>query len=99
MWRGDRPLASASRPAGPIGSIRAVPSGSVDLRELIARLASRDASRAEATVQSDVRMLLLAAPLNLADAQVATVDLETQAGGGKRIDVEAGFTVIEVKRD
>lgn len=44
-------------------------------------------------------MLLLEAPLNLTELGVETVDLETPAGLRRRIDVEAGFTVIEVKRD
>jgi hypothetical protein len=56
-----------------------VSTGSIDLRELAAHLASRDSPRAEATVQSDVRLLLLAAPLNLVENQIENVNLETIA--------------------
>ncbi len=50
--------------------------------------------RSEATIQSDVRMLLLDSDLGLADVQ-----LEAQVGEQhRRIDVEVGCTVIEVKR-
>src|SRR5690606_26558311 len=57
------------------------------------RLVDGGGSRSEATIQSDVRMLLLDAELGLEEVQ-----LETQVGQGKRIDVEAGATVIEVKK-
>lgn len=56
-----------------------------------------DAVRSEATIQSDVRMVLLDPELGLAE-QDLDVDLETPAGHGRRIDVEVGCTVIEVKR-
>ena len=50
--------------------------------------------RSEATIQSDVRLLLLDAELGLSDVQ-----LETQVGAEhRRIDVEVGCTVIEVKK-
>lgn len=50
--------------------------------------------RSEATIQSDVRMLLLDSGLGLRDVQ-----LEAQVGElHRRIDVEVGCTVIEVKR-
>ncbi len=61
----------------------------------MARLARRDDPRTEADVQADVRQLLLTAPLDLTDK----VLLETQVGGRRRIDVEVGSTVIEVKKD
>lgn len=44
-------------------------------------------------------MLLLTAPLNLTEHGVESIRLETPAGERRRIDVEAGFAVIEVKRD
>ncbi|MCH9731684.1 MAG: N-6 DNA methylase [Actinomycetia bacterium] len=55
------------------------------------------AVRSEATIQSDVRILLLDPSLGLAE-QDLDVDLETPAGHGRRIDIEVGCTVIEVKR-
>lgn len=65
---------------------------------LIERLINRTGvHRSEATIQSDVRMLLLDPELGLAEDQL-DVELETQAGHGRRIDVEVGCTVIEVKR-
>lgn len=65
----------------------------------MARLVDRDAKRSEATVQADVRALLLNAPFNLTEGDVEDVVLESQVGDRRRIDVETGTTVIEVKRD
>jgi SAM-dependent methyltransferase len=70
-----------------------------DLNTLIAGLATRSPARAEATVQADIRALLLAAPLNLTEHGVDSINLETPAGERRRIDIEAGYTVIEVKKD
>lgn len=53
--------------------------------------------RSEATIQSDVRMLLLDPELGLAEDDL-DVQLEAQVGRQRRIDVEVGCTVIEVKR-
>jgi N-6 DNA Methylase len=68
------------------------------LRDTVERLAAGSTGRTEADVQSDVRTFLLAAPLELANAQVIDVALETQVGGGRRIDVEAGCAAIEIKK-
>jgi hypothetical protein len=66
--------------------------------DLVRRLAAaRDGSSAEANVQADIRSLLLDGDLDL-DAD-NLVELEVQAGGGRRIDIEVGATVIETKRD
>ena len=70
-----------------------------DLRELVTRLADRKAGRTEANVQSDLHMLLAAGPLDLGDDKVQDIVLESPAGQRRRIDVETGFTVFEVKRD
>jgi hypothetical protein len=43
-------------------------------------------------------MFLLDAPLDLAGGDLTDVLLEAQAGGGRRIDVEAGSAAIEVKK-
>lgn len=43
-------------------------------------------------------MFLLQAPLDLAGEDLSDVLLEAQAGGGRRIDVEAGNAAIEVKK-
>lgn len=55
------------------------------------------AVRSEATIQADVRMLLLDPHLGLSEESL-DVQLETPVGDRKRIDVEVGCTVIEVKR-
>ena len=55
--------------------------------------------RSEATVQADVRALLLTAPLHLGEEDLRDVTLESPVGDRRRIDVETGFTVLEVKRD
>ena len=70
-----------------------------DLRELVTRLADRKVGRTEANVQSDLHMLLAAGPLDLGDDKVQDIFLESPAGQRRRIDVETGFTVFEVKRD
>ena len=69
------------------------------LRELLVQLADRDARRSEATIQADVRALLLTAPFNLFAEDVRDVSLESPVGDRRRIDVESGTTVFEVKRD
>lgn len=69
------------------------------LQELVSRLARRDSVRPEAEVQSDLRQFLLAAPFELDEGNIEIAALEAPAGGGRRIDIEVGSTVIEVKRD
>ena len=50
-------------------------------------------------IQADVRQLLLTAPLNLEQDDLQDIFLESQLGDRRRIDVEMGSTVIEVKKD
>jgi SAM-dependent methyltransferase len=69
-----------------------------ELYVLLRRLADRNRVRSEATVQADVRQLLLQGDLGLAEQELE-VSLEAQVGDRRRIDIEVGFTVIEVKRD
>jgi hypothetical protein len=69
------------------------------LIELIAHIARRDKTRSEATLQADIRQLLLTAPLSLLAENVVTADLETSVGIRRRIDIEMGSCLIEVKRD
>ncbi|MFJ9926285.1 N-6 DNA methylase [Streptomyces misionensis] len=68
------------------------------LEKLLARLIDRKPMRSEATLQADVRQLLLEGDLNL-DENDLSVDLEAQVGDGRRIDIEIGFTAIETKKD
>lgn len=66
---------------------------------LINRLAQRGTgSRTEADIQSDIKVLLLTANLDLEDDDLE-IKLESQVGHQRRIDVEVGYAVIEVKKD
>jgi hypothetical protein len=67
--------------------------------ELLAQISRRDSTRSEATLQADIRQLILTAPLSLSPENVVTADLETPVGVRRRIDIEAGCCLIEVKRD
>ena len=69
------------------------------LAELLAQIARRDPTRSEATLQADIRQLVLTAPLSIAPDDVVTADLETPVGVRRRIDIEVGSCLIEVKRD
>ncbi len=73
--------------------------GNVDLRQLVKGMADRRHGRTEADVQSDLHTLLIAAPLDLGVNDLEEIVLESLAGQRRRIDVEVGFTVFEVKRD
>lgn len=75
------------------------------LEDLTARIARRDPARSEATLQADIRSFILTAALNV-DAndlseESQTVAMESQLGDGtrRRIDIESGTTVIEVKKN
>ena len=73
--------------------------GFLSYHETFARLVGRDSRRTEAEIQADIRQFILDAPFALEDADVSFVQLEAQLGDRRRIDVEVGATVIEVKRD
>lgn len=68
---------------------------------IVARILRRDPVRAEATLQADIRSFILQAGLNVSSEQMLDVSMESQVGDGtrRRIDIEAGTTVIEVKKD
>ena len=67
----------------------------IDLDSIVSRLASQP-SRPEATIQADIYALLIAANIGLNDETVKT---ESPVEGGRRIDVEIGQCVIEVKKN
>lgn len=69
------------------------------VNDAVARLASRDRSRTESDIQADIYLLLTSGLLNLGVNEV--VRLESQVGDGtrRRLDVEVGHCVIEVKKD
>ncbi len=69
------------------------------LQETLERLCDRQATRTEADIQADVRAFILGAPFSLDEGDVLLVSLETPVGDKRRIDIEVGSTVIEVKRD
>lgn len=68
-------------------------------QNIFRRLIDRDGQRTEADIQADVRSLLLLPQLQLDDGDLRIVNLEAQVGDRRRIDVELGSAVIEVKRD
>ena len=69
----------------------------IDIKRIAARL-SNLGGRSEADIQSDVRTVLLDGDLDLDTDDLVEVALEAPAGGGRRIDIEVGYTVIEVKK-
>ncbi len=69
------------------------------LLDLFNRISVRNDRRTESEIQADVRQFIISAPFDLDESDVSVVNLESQLGDRKRIDVEVGSTVIEVKRD
>jgi N-6 DNA Methylase len=67
------------------------------LGDVVTRLAARQ-GQTEADIQSDIRAVLLDDRLELDDEDVHVL-MEAPVEGGRRIDIEAGSTVIEVKKD
>ena len=67
--------------------------------DVVRKLADRNPTRTEATVQSLLHTLLLTAPLQLEEGHLNDNRLEQPTGERLRIDVEAGLCVFEVKRD
>ncbi|AWB24714.1 hypothetical protein DA075_05995 [Methylobacterium currus] len=59
----------------------------------------RQKVRTEADVQADIRQFLLTAPLSLSEGDIENIVLESPLGDRRRIDIELGSAVIEVKRD
>jgi N-6 DNA Methylase len=82
-----------------VARVSKVDASRVDLAAIVARLAGRRADRTEANVQSDLHTLLLVAPFELGDGDLRDIVLEAPASQRRRIDVEIGQTVFEVKRD
>jgi len=75
------------------------PAYSRDLTNLLKRLAGRDRVRTEADVQSDVKMLLAAANLNISQDDIVSLEVPVGDGSRRRVDIEVGNLAIEVKRD
>lgn len=68
-----------------------------DLLKVGLRLAGEPVTATEADIQSDIKMFLMLGEFGLADYDTEAL-LEAPAGGGCRIDVLSGRTVIEVKK-
>jgi hypothetical protein len=75
------------------------PPAATPLLDNFLRLARRNETRTEAEIQADIRQFILSAPFELEDSDLTIVALEAQVANRRRIDVEVGSTVIEVKRD
>jgi hypothetical protein len=71
----------------------------IDLKDLLKRLAGRGQLRTEADVQSDIKLLLATANLNLTENDIVSLEVPLGDGSRRRIDIEVGNLVIEVKRD
>lgn len=69
-----------------------------ELTELVDTLRDREIARSEATLQADIRQLLIQGRIGLEDQSLRDVLLETPAGERRRIDIEIGSCVIEVKK-
>ena len=69
------------------------------LQDHVDAIASRQPGRSEATLQADIRQLLLTAPIGLEESDLHAVALESPVGDGRRIDIELGSCVVEVKKD
>lgn len=63
------------------------------------RLAVRDPYRTEADLQADLYVLLTSGRLSLEATQVARLEVQLGDGTRRRLDVEVGHCVIEVKKD
>ncbi|MEX3013965.1 N-6 DNA methylase [Gymnodinialimonas hymeniacidonis] len=68
------------------------------IKSIVERLADRSFERSEATIQADIRQLLLTAPFDI-EEDFLDAPLEVPVGDGRRIDIEIGLSVIEVKKD
>jgi SAM-dependent methyltransferase len=67
--------------------------------ETVQRLVRRDATRTEADLQADVYVLLTSGGLALDPGNVARLEVQLGDGTRRRLDVEIGHCVIEVKKD
>lgn len=69
-----------------------------NLDKIVARLAAQT-TRPEATTQADIYALLTEADIGLGTDEVATMEAQVGDGTRRRIDVEIGQCVIEVKKN
>jgi hypothetical protein len=81
---------SASASSVPYGD--RMPIGQADLTELVRRLATKSPGQTEANVQADLHTLLVVGGLNLGDAEVNDVVLETSTSTCSRSRSRCGAT-------
>ena len=67
--------------------------------EVVDRIRRRDAKRPEAQLQAEIYQLLTMGALNLETDDVAQLEVQTQDGTRRRLDVQIGHCCIEVKKD
>lgn len=70
-----------------------------DVVEVLDRIRRRDRSRSEAQLQADIYQLLTMSALDLAEGDVAKLEVPTGDGTRRRLDIEVGHCCIEVKKD
>lgn len=70
----------------------------MSVSDLVRRISDRSTPRTEATLQADIRQLLLQGGIGLETVHLEDVNLETPVGDRRRIDIEIGSCVIEVKK-
>lgn len=67
--------------------------------EVVDRIRRRDPKRPEAQLQAEIYQLLTMGALNLEVDDVAELEVQTQDGTRRRLDVQIGHCCIEVKKD
>ena len=70
-----------------------------DVVQVLDRIRRRDPSRPEAQLQADIYQLLTMGVMNLGVEEVAKLEVQTNDGTRRRLDIEIGHCCIEVKRD
>ena len=70
-----------------------------DVIQVLDRIRRRDNSRPEAQLQADIYLLLTMGALNLGVDDVARLEVQTNDGTRRRLDIEVGHCCIEVKKD
>lgn len=70
-----------------------------DVVRVLDRIRKRDPSRPEAQLQADIYQLLTMGVMNLGVDEVARLEVQTNDGTRRRLDIEVGHCCIEVKKD
>lgn len=70
-----------------------------DVVDFVTRITTRDSARPEAQLQADIYALLTSGTLQLADGDVTRLEVPTDDGTRRRLDIQVGHACIEVKKD